>query len=105
MLGDLPYLGQFFSNTTNQRMEKELLVMVTPYLVQPMQAQDVPPLPGQEIEDPTDWEFYGLNRFEGRTGQNFRSTVQYDPFCRDSVIEYERCNIQGPVGFSTVDSN
>ncbi len=105
VLGDMPYLGQFFSNTSNRRLEKELIVMVTPYLVQPMQAHEIPPLPGQEIEDPTDWEIYGLNRFEGRTGVRFRSTVQYDPFCQDSVIEYERTNIQGPVGFSTLDSN
>ena len=69
-LGDLPYIGPLFSNTTHKRMEKELVVLVTPYLVAPMNAEDVPCLPGEGIKDPNDLEFYLLNRIEGRTGRD-----------------------------------
>jgi hypothetical protein len=68
-LGDLPYLGPFFSNTTHTRMEKELLILVTPYLVQPMEQDQVGLLPGEDIIDPTDCEFYLQNRIEGRGRQ------------------------------------
>ncbi|MEE8451758.1 MAG: pilus assembly protein N-terminal domain-containing protein, partial [Thermoguttaceae bacterium] len=44
-LGDLPYIGPMFSNTSHERVEKELLVMVTPYLVEPMEHDEVPCLP------------------------------------------------------------
>src|SRR5208337_5018841 len=48
-LGDLPILGPFFSNTSSQRIEKELVVLVTPYLVEPMSHGQVPPTPGDEV--------------------------------------------------------
>ena len=53
-LGDLPYIGVMFSNTTHERQEKELLVMVTPFLASPMNPGEVPPLPGEDIKDPND---------------------------------------------------
>jgi len=77
-LGDLPIIGPCFSNNTDTRQEKELLVLVTPYLVEPMQAGQVPPLPGDEVNEPNDLEFYFLGRIEGRTGRDVRSTTNYD---------------------------
>ena len=80
-LGDLPIIGPCFSNNTDTRQEKELLVLVTPYLVEPMQAGQVPPLPGDEVNEPNDLEFYFLGRIEGRTGRDGRSTTNYDDPC------------------------
>src|SRR5262249_55395607 len=77
-LGDLPILGPFFSNTTSNRVEKELVVLVTPYLAEPMKCDQVPPSPGDEINQPNDLEFYFLNRIQGRTGRDFRATTEYD---------------------------
>ena len=51
-LGDLPIIGPFFSNTTSERIEKELVVLVTPYLVEPMKHDQVPPTPGDEVKEP-----------------------------------------------------
>jgi len=100
-LGDLPYLGPLFSNTTHRRVEKELLVLVTPYLVEAMDQDQVPCLPGDEINDPNDLEFYLLNRIEGRTGRHFRSTTSWDdPCCFVELMKLERRCVQGPVGFS-----
>lgn len=99
-LGDLPYLGPFFSNTSHRRVEKELLVLVTPYLVTPLEADQVGPLPGEEVQDPNDAEFYMLNRIEGRTGRPARPTVEYEFLGPKGLIEYERHHLHGPVGFS-----
>jgi pilus assembly protein CpaC len=100
-LGDLPVLGPFFSNTTNQRVEKELVVLVTPYLVEPMNPEQVPPYPGAEVNEPNDLEAYFFGRIEGRTGRPFRSTTSYD----DPLHLLHRANLEkkymvGPCGFS-----
>jgi pilus assembly protein CpaC len=100
-LGDLPYIGPLFSNTTHKRVEKELLVLVTPYLVSPLSPHEVGPMPGDEVEDPDDHEFYLLNRIEGRTGSGHRSTVSWDdPLGIRRRIRHERQQVRGPAGFT-----
>jgi pilus assembly protein CpaC len=100
-LGDLPILGPLFSNTTNERIEKELVVLVTPYLVEPMRHEQVPPTPGDEVKGPNDLEFYFLNRIEGRTGKDHRATTNWDdPLNLRYHLNLERKYVQGPVGFS-----
>ncbi len=104
LLGDLPYLGPMFSNTSQQRVEKELLILVTPYLVAPMNADQVPCLPGQDVEDPNDLEFYLLNRIEGRTGRDHQSTRNWDdPLGLVRLLHLEQRYVSGPVGFSTCE--
>lgn len=101
ILGDLPYIGPFFSNTTSQRQEKELVVLVTPYLVEPMNADQVPGAPGDEVKAPNDLEFYLLNRIEGRTGRDHRASTEYDdPLHLLRHMKMEKKYIQGPAGFS-----
>jgi pilus assembly protein CpaC len=100
-LGDLPYLGPFFSNTSHKRVEKELLVLVTPCLVHSMTPDQVPPLPGTEIHDPNDREFYFLNRIEGRTGRPFRATMSWDnPLNMVEIMKLEQKYVSGAVGYS-----
>jgi pilus assembly protein CpaC len=100
-LGDLPILGPFFSNTSGSRTEKELIVLVTPYLVEPMNPDQVPPSPGDEVKEPNDLEFYLLNRIEGRTGEDFRSTVQYDDALHvlRCLLRLHQQNVRGPQGY------
>ena len=100
-LGDLPFIGEFFSNTSSNRIEKELVVTVTPYLVEPMLPGQVPPGPGDEVVSPNDLEFYLMNRIEGRTAIDNRSTTHYDdPFglIRRSIVEKKY--LIGPSGYS-----
>jgi pilus assembly protein CpaC len=100
-LGDLPILGPFFSNTSNQRVEKELIVLVTPYLIEPLNPDQVPPSPGDEVTTPNDLEFYFLNRIEGRTGRDFRSTIEYDDALHvlRCLFRLENDYVRGPHGF------
>jgi pilus assembly protein CpaC len=100
-LGDLPILGPFFSNTSSQRIEKELVVLVTPYLIEPMNPGQVPPTPGDEVKEPNDLELYLLNRIEARTGKDFRSTTEWDdPWGLRHHLNLEKKYVNGPVGFS-----
>jgi pilus assembly protein CpaC len=100
-LGDLPIIGPFFSNTSNQRVEKELIVLVTPYIVEPLNPDQVPPSPGDEVMTPNDLEFYFLNRIEGRTGRDFRSTIEYDDALHvlRCLFRLENDYVRGPHGF------
>jgi pilus assembly protein CpaC len=99
-LGDLPIIGPFFSNTSSDRVEKELIVMVTPYLVEPMNPGQVPPTPGDEVNEPNDLELFFLNRIESRTGKDFRSTLGWsDPFHLRDLLNLESKNVCGPHGF------
>ncbi|MBU0550932.1 pilus assembly protein N-terminal domain-containing protein [Myxococcota bacterium] len=61
-LGDVPVLGAIFSSKKFQRRETELVVVVTVRLVDPMNTDEMPPLPGWErVSDPTDVELFLLN--------------------------------------------
>ncbi len=100
-LGDLPYIGEFFSNTTSTRVEKELVVTITPYIVEPMAPGQVPAGPGDEVREPNDLEFFFLNRIESRTSIDKRSTTTYDDplhLIRHSIVEKKY--LIGPSGYS-----
>jgi pilus assembly protein CpaC len=100
-LGDLPIIGPFFSNTSSERIEKELVVLVTPYLVEAMTRDQVPPSPGDEVKGPNDLEFFFLNRIEGRTGKDFRATTSWDdPLNLNRLLKLVPRYVNGPSGFS-----
>ncbi|NIC41000.1 type II and III secretion system protein family protein [Aquabacterium sp. A08] len=52
-LGDLPVIGAFFKNLEFQSKERELALIVTPYLVQANKADSLPALPGEGREQPS----------------------------------------------------
>jgi pilus assembly protein CpaC len=57
VLGDLPILGALFKSQTFQRQETELIILVTPHLVKPLNAADQS-LPTDYYIEPDDAEFY-----------------------------------------------
>lgn len=72
-LGNLPVLGAFFRQSALVREETELLMIVTPHLVQPLAANArLPELPGESLRsyDPS-WGrlfFMENGNFDGRSG-------------------------------------
>ncbi|MCY1269442.1 secretin [Pseudomonas jessenii] len=59
-LGDIPVLGAFFRDNTINREERELLMIVTPHLVQPLAANaPLPSLPGEQLRN-YDPNFYRM---------------------------------------------
>jgi pilus assembly protein CpaC len=72
-LGDIPILGAFFRDSNISREEKELLMIVTPHLVQPLAANaQLPSLPGENLRsyDPNWYRLFFLENgnFDRRTG-------------------------------------
>jgi pilus assembly protein CpaC len=59
VLGDLPYFGAAFRTVAYTEVEDELLVLVTPHLVDPMSCDQLPKyLPGMETRSPDDCELF-----------------------------------------------
>jgi pilus assembly protein CpaC len=70
VLGDLPFVGTGFSSLSYQMVESELVILVTPHLVHPMDPCQTPKrLPGQETRTPDDYELFLENILEAPRGQ------------------------------------
>lgn len=107
-IGDLPVVGALFGSQSVSRDETELVILVTPELVHPMEPDQVPGLlPGMEVTEPDDVEFYLFRRTEGDPNAHHRSTVWPNyrdrrchgtpPLCIDPASDYF---MSGPHGFS-----
>ena len=66
LLGDIPIIGVLFQSKEFQRNETELVIIVTPHLVKPMDIAKQS-LPTDFYVPPNDTEFYLLGLLEGRT--------------------------------------
>ncbi len=58
VLGDLPILGTLFRSVRYQRKETELVVLVTPKLVAPMNPGQVAKLPGENWRHPNEGQLF-----------------------------------------------
>jgi pilus assembly protein CpaC len=74
-VGDLPGLAKIFGRRDTSRNETELIILVTPELVHPMEPEEVPPLPGFDVTEPTGAQFFLHGDIEGNPTQDYRSTV------------------------------
>lgn len=70
VLGDLPFVGVGFSRVSHQQVEQELVILVTPRLVGPMNCDQTPGrVPGRETRNPDDYELFLENILEAPRGQ------------------------------------
>jgi pilus assembly protein CpaC len=115
-IGNMPVADIFFSGRTSARSETELVILVSPELVHPMEPEEVPLiLPGMEVTEPNDCDFYLCGRYEGDPECQHRSTVW--PLQQDRIVDahfealeqakstgtyqkHQQFYIHGPVGFS-----
>ena len=64
-ISEVPYLGAAFRQVKESKNERELLILVTPELVEAMDACDVPPCgPGMQTTSPSDWELFMKGHLE-----------------------------------------
>jgi len=63
-VGDIPILGALFRSSSFQRSQSELVILVTPEIVAPLDAHQKVYLPSRDIEDPSDFELYALGMLE-----------------------------------------
>lgn len=84
-LGDIPVLGTLFSSVDYLRSRTELIVLVTPELVSPMDPQMVPKVPGADILEPTDDELFFQQKLEGErsVANDAPPTTQVEPAVDD----------------------
>jgi pilus assembly protein CpaC len=73
LLGELPIVGALFRSSSFQKNETELLIIVTPHLVKPLDLT-AQTLPTDYYIEPNDFEFYlmGFSEkgyFGGKKGQ------------------------------------
>lgn len=78
-LGDLPVLGTLFSSVDFQSEKTELVVLVTPVLVEPLEPDQVPAPPGSLMTPPSDLELFALQMMEGRAHTPELSDVPEEP--------------------------
>jgi pilus assembly protein CpaC len=65
LLGDVPILGALFRSSQYQKSETELIIIVTPHLVRPLDLAKQT-LPTDQFVEPNDFEFYLLGKLEGQ---------------------------------------
>jgi pilus assembly protein CpaC len=65
VLGEVPVLGALFRSSNFQKNETELIVIVTPHLVKPLDRTKQP-LPTDQYIEPDDFEFYLMGQVEGK---------------------------------------
>ncbi len=96
--GDLPYVGRLLGLDRITHGEQELVVLITPELVHPLNQNELTPLPGSDIFEPGDLEFYLKGRLESRRSYDYRSAVRTDIH---RMLSYRKCEqqfITGPTG-------
>ncbi|MDH5585640.1 MAG: type II and III secretion system protein family protein [Nitrospirota bacterium] len=80
LLGDIPVLGALFRSTSFQKNETELIILVTPHLVKPLDmAQQT--LPTDYYLEPNDFELMLMGYVEGRAKEpnTIRPSEAYMP--------------------------
>jgi pilus assembly protein CpaC len=71
VLGAIPIVGPLlFASKTASQDESELLILVTPEIIRPMDADEVPPVPGFEVTHPNNCELYFHAMTEGAPDKN-----------------------------------
>jgi pilus assembly protein CpaC len=68
-VGEVPVLGALFRSTSYQQDLTELVIVITPHLVQPMQTASYP-LPTDSFSTPSEAAVYLMGNMEGYGGKN-----------------------------------
>lgn len=92
--GDLPLIGHTGGFNRVSSGEQELVIIVTPELVHPLEACHTPGVPGHDVFEPTDIEFFLGNKLESRRTRDYRASARTDyariragdKYCEDQFI-------------------
>ena len=98
--GDLPFVGRAFAFDRTTSGEQELVILITPQLVHPLECKDVTSLPGSDVFEPGDIEFYLRGLLESRRATDYRAASRTDI---ERMRSYRRCEnifIVGPHGYA-----
>lgn len=114
-IGDIPVLGTLFSSVDYQKSRTEMVVLVTPQLVEALDPTQVVPPPGALATDPTDLELFTLQELEG--APRAVEGTQWAPSAASSEREHDKeteqrvstklagPGLQGPWGIEDPEGN
>jgi len=78
LLGAIPFLGtRLFHSKSAREGDTELLILVSPEIVNPMEPDEVPPLPNFYVTHPNDHDLWKYARTEGNPDQSVYQTQPY----------------------------
>lgn len=110
-IGEVPILGALFRSVEFRRSLTELVILVTPEIVTPLDPHQVAAahLPGSEITDPSDWQLYANGWLESRDdgsaanggaeGYTSTHTAEQVPTQRTEL------SLHGPWGYAAADDS
>lgn len=86
ILGDIPIIGALFRSTKYQNDETELVVVVTPHLVKPVDGDKIP-LPTDSLIKPDPFELMLFGMLEGRPPKNREQAAPETSSTMESSME------------------
>ncbi len=101
VIGDLPFFGTFFSSKSFRESEEEIIILVTPRLVDAQDCgQTAKVLPGQETRRPDDFELFLEGILEAPRGQRevFQGNHYVPAYKNGPSAEQYPCATNGPCG-------
>jgi len=100
-MGEIPVLGALFRSVNYQRSLTELVVLVTPEIVSPLEANQKVSLPTDGRIDPDDFELYALGLVEGERCRG--SNCPKQNVTGQLPSEPDNVSLHGPWGFATAN--
>lgn len=102
-LGDVPILGALFRSVDFQSDESELVVLVTPEMVEPVSSDQVTYVPGANYVEPNDFELFMLGVLDGQPEQKLptlqpRVNNSWPVKPGDLYGESAAMKLHGPIG-------
>jgi pilus assembly protein CpaC len=94
VLGDIPVLGALFRSSNYQNDKTDLLVAVTPHIIQPVREGEIS-YPGEFVKAPNRFEFYLEGKLEGRRSPNDPSVIKPHSF---NVMPQSSGGLEGDFG-------
>lgn len=94
-LGDLPVLGALFRSNQFQNDQTELVIIVTPFIVAPVNEQNALTDPTEGLEMPNDLERILLGKLYREHGKGDTDVAQTD----ESTLSAEMPRLHGPAGY------
>lgn len=113
LLGELPLFGALFRRVNHKRNEVELLITVTPDLVDAMDPHEVPRGgPGMNSDSPNDWELYmkghmevpNLNGGDGCSMESAPGMMEGPSMLQNSIMQHGAIMSHGEMGGSTANA-
>ncbi len=101
-IGELPVLGALFRSVSYQRSLSELVILVTPEIVAPLDAHQTVSLPTDGASDPSNFELYMLGIIEGekRVDADGEESLSLHAMMK---TQPEEKHLHGPWGYAASD--